>query len=221
MIVNLEREEQSPSPTIGNIICVLKSITTKIVNVSDGISGKNVSSLTTTILSAMEKDTKRYDNISTQIHWYGRKISFMIIARANENDLLNLLQLYTQLHNNPIPEVNESLLTIWNNILADKNHYILVGKINNEIVASCVLIIVPNLTHGQFSYALIENVITDENYRNKGYATKILDHARDIAKENKCYKIMLMTGSKKESTLNFYRKAGYNSEDKTAFIQWL
>lgn len=36
-----------------------------------------------------------------------------------------------------------------------------------------------------------------------------------------CYKMMLLMGSKKESTLNFYRKAGYNSEDKTAFIQWI
>ena len=25
----------------------------------------------------------------------------------------------------------------------------------------------------------------------------------------------------KPQTLNFYKKAGYNSEDKTAFIQWL
>jgi len=24
-----------------------------------------------------------------------------------------------------------------------------------------------------------------------------------------------------ESTLDFYRKAGYNREDKTAFIQWI
>lgn len=32
---------------------------------------------------------------------------------------------------------------------------------------------------------------------------------------------MLLTGSKEESTLNFYRNAGYNSSDKTAFIQWI
>ena len=36
-----------------------------------------------------------------------------------------------------------------------------------------------------------------------------------------CYKIMLLTGSKKKETLNFYGNAGYNSTDKTAFIQWL
>lgn len=32
---------------------------------------------------------------------------------------------------------------------------------------------------------------------------------------------MLLTGSKRETTLNFYKHAGYNSNDKTAFIQWL
>lgn len=32
---------------------------------------------------------------------------------------------------------------------------------------------------------------------------------------------MLMTGSKRETTLNFYKNAGYNSEDKTAFIMHL
>ncbi len=43
---------------------------------------------------------------------------------------------------------------------------------------------------------------------------------RDCQKEN-CYKMMLLTGFKKESTLDFYRKTGYNSEDKTIFIQWI
>ena len=32
---------------------------------------------------------------------------------------------------------------------------------------------------------------------------------------------MLLTGSKEKAILNFYNNAGYNSTDKTAFIQWL
>ena len=32
---------------------------------------------------------------------------------------------------------------------------------------------------------------------------------------------MLLTGSTKENTLTFYGNAGYNSSDKTAFIQWI
>jgi len=48
-----------------------------------------------------------------------------------------------------------------------------------------------------------------------------LNYAKEIAKMENCYKMMLLTGSKKESTMKFYEGAGYNSSDKTAFIQWL
>lgn len=37
----------------------------------------------------------------------------------------------------------------------------------------------------------------------------------------RCYKMMLLTGSKEKKTWDFYANAGYNSSDKTAFIQWL
>lgn len=81
--------------------------------------------------------------------------------------------------------------------------------------------IIPNLTRNVRPYAFIEDVVTNKNYRGKGYATECLNYAKEIAIKNNCYKMMLLTGAKKESTLEFYKKAGYNSEDKTAFIQWL
>ena len=89
------------------------------------------------------------------------------------------------------------------------------------IVSSCVCVIIPNLTRGQRPYAFIENVITDEKWRKKGLATACLNYARDIAVNENCYKVMLLTGSKEQSTLDFYERAGYNKNDKTAFIQWL
>lgn len=145
----------------------------------------------------------------------------MEIREVTEQDLDGLLELYTQLHDNSIPDSNEKLSTLWKHILEDKNHHIIIGTVEGKIIASCVLIIVPNLTHNQQPYALVENVITDEDHRNKGYATLILNYAKELAIKEGCYKIMLMTGSKKESTLNFYEKAGYNCTDKTAFIQWI
>ena len=45
--------------------------------------------------------------------------------------------------------------------------------------------------------------------------------ARQLAQEQGCYKLMLMTGSKRQSTLRFYERAGYRSDVKTAFLQWL
>jgi GNAT superfamily N-acetyltransferase len=112
-------------------------------------------------------------------------------------------------------------MELWNRIINEKDHHIIVAEEDGKIVSSCVCVIIPNFTHNQRPYAFVENVITDEEYRGKGLATKCLDYAKEIALKENCYKLMLLTGSKKESTLNFYRQAGYNSEDKTAFIQWI
>ena len=144
-----------------------------------------------------------------------------MIREIKETDLDNLLLLYTQLHNNDIPDKTEEVIQLWEKIQKDKDHHIIVAEEDGRIVSSCVCVIIPNLTHNQRPYALIENVITDTNFRNKGFASKCLDFAKEIAVRENCYKIMLLTGSKMESTLDFYRKAGYNSEDKTAFIQWI
>ena len=144
-----------------------------------------------------------------------------MIREITPEDFDGLMRLYTQLHGNPLPEKTPEVLSLWNNILADKNHHIIVAEENGQIASSCVCVIVPNLTHAQRPYALIENVVTDEKHRKKGLATACLDYAKALAEKENCYKMMLLTGSKEESTLNFYRKAGYNSSDKTAFIQWL
>jgi GNAT superfamily N-acetyltransferase len=153
--------------------------------------------------------------------WKLRRVDVLKIREVNKSDLNGLLKLYTQLHNNPMPLIDSKIEEIWNKIIADKNYHIIVGCIDEKIVTSCVVMIISNLTHNQRSYALIENVITDENHRGKGYATAILDYAKKIAISENCYKIMLLTGSKRESTLNFYKRAGYNNNDKTGFIQWL
>lgn len=144
-----------------------------------------------------------------------------IIREITEDDFDGLMSLYMQLHNNPFPKRTEYVESVLEQILNDKCHHIIVVEEDGAIVSSCVCVIIPNLTHEQRPYAFIENVVTDCRYRKRGLAGMCLTYAKEIAKKENCYKIMLLTGSKEESTLNFYRKCGYNSEDKTAFIQWL
>ncbi len=144
----------------------------------------------------------------------------MQLRSAEKADLPGLLSLYSQFRHTPIPETNERIMTICEQMMADQNHHVIVGIEDGKIVSSCVLLIVPNLTHEQRPYALIENVITDEAHRHKGYASAVLDHAKSIAKQAHCYKVMLLTGSKLESTLAFYERAGFNRHDKTGFVLW-
>lgn len=145
----------------------------------------------------------------------------MMVREAVKNDLNELLQLYLFLHEDASPEQSEHLRETWNQIITDKNHHLVVKIVDNRIVSSCVCVIIPNLTRNIRPYAFIENVVTHGEYRGKGYATECLNYAREIAVRENCYKMMLLTGSKDEKILQFYQNAGYNSTDKTAFIQWI
>ena len=144
-----------------------------------------------------------------------------MVREIRKDELDQLLELYLFLHEKTVPEINEHLKSTWDTIIEDRNHHIIVKEIDGVIVSSCVCVIIPNLTRSVRPYAFIENVVTHADYRSKGYATECLSFARNIALNENCYKMMLLTGSKSESTLNFYKNAGYNNTDKTAFIQWL
>ena len=132
-----------------------------------------------------------------------------------------LLNLYLHLHEDRIPEESSHVRAVWEDILRDKNHHLIVCEEDGRIVSSCVCVVIPNLTRDVRPYALIENVVTHADYRKRGLASTCLDFARELARKRDCYKIMLMTGSKEESTLRFYERAGYSRGDKTAFNQWL
>lgn len=144
-----------------------------------------------------------------------------MIREACKADLKEILELYLFLHETNVPEESEHLKQTWNKIITDTEHHLIVCEIEGKIVASCVCVIIPNLTRNVRPYAFIENVVTHKDYRGRGYATACLNYARKLAEDNHCYKMMLLTGAKEQKTLGFYANVGYNSSDKTAFIQWL
>lgn len=144
-----------------------------------------------------------------------------MVREILESELDELLELYLFLHEKSVPEMTEHLQRTWDSIIRNKDHHIIVNEIGGRIVSSCVCVIIPNLTRNVRPYAFVENVVTSADHRGRGYATECLNYAKEIATKANCYKMMLLTGSRDESTLNFYRKNGYNCDDKTAFIQWL
>ncbi|HBK67483.1 MAG TPA: GNAT family N-acetyltransferase [Firmicutes bacterium] len=141
-------------------------------------------------------------------------------VREIKSDELNQL-LHLNKHLNPDDTeliIDERIKGIWKEILENPNHFCLGIEEDGMIITSCMLIIIKNLTRNARPFALIENVVTHERYRKKGYGTAVLQKAITIAKEKNCNKIMLMTSRKEESTLKFYEKLGFKRGDKTAFI---
>ena len=146
------------------------------------------------------------------------------IREAVLTDVNGLYDLYiNHLTKNP-PEEPQDInkwAELLEKLIADPDYYLLVGETESKVVSSVTLIVIRNLTHNLRPYALIENVVTHEDFRGNGYASALIGRASEIAENNNCYKIMLMTGSKKESTLKFYEKCGFNKNDKTGFVKWI
>ena len=138
------------------------------------------------------------------------------IRTADQNDLGSLLGLYRQLH----PDDEPVSLAVASNRLEQLLRYpgssILVGIRGNALVATCTLIVIPNLTRGGAPYALIENVVTDTLHRKRGYGKLVLEAAMAAAWRHGCYKVMLLTGSKDPATLRFYAEVGFE-QSKTGF----
>ncbi len=142
----------------------------------------------------------------------------MTIREIADSELFTLLCLYARLHPEdgmlPLGEA----APLWETLRQDPNQHHLGAYWNGSLVATCTLVVVQNLTRGGRPYGLIENVVTHPDYRRRGLGTAVLKHALQTAWERGCYKVMLMTGSRNESTLQFYEKAGFERGVKTGFV---
>jgi GNAT superfamily N-acetyltransferase len=135
------------------------------------------------------------------------------------DELPQLLSLYKHLNPTDVPLPSEDVLqSLWDTIMSDPRLHYIVAELSNQLLATCNLTIVPNLTRGARPYGIIENVVTHSNYRQQGIGTQVLHYALNIAWQQQCYKVMLLSGSKREETLRFYEQAGFQRGVKTGFI---
>ncbi|MEX3011737.1 N-acetyltransferase family protein [Hoeflea sp. TYP-13] len=140
----------------------------------------------------------------------------LAIRTAGKADLPSLLELYRQLNpGDRILSVKEAERSLRQLVLYPGSA-IIIGVRDDVIVTTCTLVVVPNLTRAGLPYALIENVVTDNAHRKRGYGRLLLNHALSAAWSHDCYKVMLLTGSKDPATLRFYATTGFE-QTKTGF----
>ena len=140
-----------------------------------------------------------------------------VIRPATPEDLAGVLALYRQLNpGDPALDV-AGAAPVWAAVLGSGLTTPFVAEIEGRLVSSCTLAIVPNLSRGARPYGVIENVVTDAGHRRSGLGRAVLEAALDKAWAANCYKVLLATGSRRESTLRFYEGVGFTRDAKTYF----
>jgi GNAT superfamily N-acetyltransferase len=147
-------------------------------------------------------------------------MSTLTIRPARYEDLAALLTLYEHLNpiDLPLPPPDD-LERLWTQILGRELPIIFLAETDGGVVVgSCALAVIPGLTRGARPFGTIENVVTHTAHRKKGVGSMLVKHAVARAWEQGCYKILLMTGSKREETLRFYERLGFRRDLKTGFV---
>ncbi|MCV6585721.1 MAG: GNAT family N-acetyltransferase [Marinibacterium sp.] len=138
------------------------------------------------------------------------------IRDAGPQDLPGLLHLYRDLHVDDAPPTPDEAARILADIAALRGSAVLIAEDAGGMLASCTLMMIPNLTRAGRPYGLVENVVTAAAHRGQGHGQAVLRAAIDRAWQAGCYKVMLLTGRCDPGTLAFYRAAGFE-QSKTGF----
>lgn len=142
----------------------------------------------------------------------------MEIRELTEKDLPSLLDLYIQLSESNKNLTLDESKKIWMNEIEENKNIKYFGAVEDgKVLSTCYCVIIPNLTNFNQPICFVENVVTDKNYRKQGLGKRVIEKAIETAKENNCYKVILLSGIARKEAHQFYEKIGFNGESKKAF----
>ena len=94
-------------------------------------------------------------------------------------------------------------------VLRDPCRTLLVATVDEQVVGTADLMVVPNLTHGGRPWAVLENVVVDAGWRQRGIGRALLDEVDAITKAAGCYMVQLLSLDHRRDAHAFYASLGY------------
>lgn len=139
----------------------------------------------------------------------------MIIREMTADDIPELAQLYRQFWNEESCE--ETMHKQFNKFQKNNSHILISAVEDNELIGSVMGIICEELYGDCRPFLILENMIVDENYRNKGVGKALISELEKIAAKRNCTQVILVTESNRTSACKFYESAGYDPETHKGF----
>ena len=99
----------------------------------------------------------------------------------------------------------------------DPNQIYIVGIVDGKIVAHLKITIIQTIYEKMNTYAILNHVGVKEEYRRHGIATKMLDEAFKICKDNHCVKVELWSNNVRTAAHACYYNYGFELDDAGFF----
>lgn len=134
---------------------------------------------------------------------------------ATDQDLENIIKLC-----NKCFDENTSMeyaLSVYEKTKDDPNQIYVVGQINNEIVAHSKITIIPTIYQNMNTYAILNHVCVDPDYRRHKIATEMLKYIEQLCKEKDCVCMELWSKNFRKAAHACYKEYGFIIEDAPFF----
>lgn len=93
----------------------------------------------------------------------------------------------------------------------DTCHQLIVGCMNNVVIALLQLSFIPHLTYQGGWRAQIEGVRVAPDRQGSGIGKRLIEHAIHLARERQCHLIQLTTDHRRPDALRFYQQLGFKN----------
>jgi ribosomal protein S18 acetylase RimI-like enzyme len=134
------------------------------------------------------------------------------VRDARLDDLTQVLGLYEQLaEERPAARPAEHALAVerFQQINAQPGRALLVAVVDERVVGTADLLIVPNLTHGGEPWGIVENVVVDRSARRRGTGRALMAEITGRCRSAGCYKVQLLSRKHRHEAHAFYRSVGF------------
>jgi len=140
-----------------------------------------------------------------------------VVRRATADDASVIESLYRELVPDPLIRVlPEQVAT-----LSDSpTSFLLVAETDRAVCATALLTICPDAMYRTQPFGVVENVIVTQAMRARGFGRLLLAHVERLASQHHCTKLMLLSSTTREAAHSFFRRCGFTSDTKHAFVKY-
>lgn len=140
----------------------------------------------------------------------------LIFRRAEHDDLSAILKLLVE---DELGKTRESLSEVpegcyeeaFQKITADSNHALMVVELENKIIGTCHLTLLPSLTFRGSSRLQVEAVHVAEAFRGRGIGEWMFQKIFEYAKHQQAPIIQLTTNKVRGRAKKFYERLGFKA----------
>jgi N-acetylglutamate synthase-like GNAT family acetyltransferase len=140
-----------------------------------------------------------------------------VVRRATLHDTAAIESLYRELVSDPLIRVLPEQVAV----LSDSpTSFLLVAETDSAVCATALLTVCPDAMYRTQPFGVVENVIVTQAMRGRGFGRLLLAHVERLARDHHCTKLMLLSSATREVAHSFFRRCGFTSDTKHAFVKY-